>query len=87
MHKSIGFNINVYHRDNKFNINDLREHIRPSSLNLFEKGLHITINEISTTTINQVAHCTTHYITYKRYTRLMIIQLVECIRNSRNYFP
>ena len=37
MYKSIGFNIDVYHINNSFNINSLRDHIRPASLNIFSK--------------------------------------------------
>ena len=29
MYKSRGFNINVYHGENEFNVNALKEHIRP----------------------------------------------------------
>ena len=45
MYKSRGFNIDVYHRDKKIDINDLREHISPASLDICEKGRHINIIE------------------------------------------
>ena len=35
MYKSRGININVYHGDKKFNKNDLRDHIRLVSLNIY----------------------------------------------------
>ena len=38
MCKEIGFNLDIYNRSNKFNINSLRENIRPSSLNICTKG-------------------------------------------------
>ena len=34
MYTAIGFNTIAYHRYNEFDINDLREHIRPASLNI-----------------------------------------------------
>ena len=43
MYNVRGFNIDVLHRDNKFNLNALREHIRPESLNICAKGRHTPI--------------------------------------------
>ena len=87
MYKEIGFNINVYHRYNKFKINSIRDQIRPASLNICAKLQHITIMEISIKTINQVGRCTIHSVTYNMYTRLMTRSLLEYIIHSRNSFP
>ena len=86
MYKTRGFNIDAYHEYKEFTINDLRDHTRPASLNICEKGLKIAIIERSIQTINQGSCCTTHYVPYKRYTILMNISLVECIIHSSNYF-
>ena len=48
-----GFNINIYHRDNEFDINDLREHIRPESLNICARICQIPIIERYIETINK----------------------------------
>ena len=37
MYKKKGLNIYIFHRYNYFNLNDFRTHIRPASLNIFEK--------------------------------------------------
>ena len=87
MYKSRGLNIDVYHKYNEFNINDLREHIRPASLNICTKRRHINISEIFIQTINKGSHCTTHYVPYKSYTIVMTGSLVECIIHSRDSFP
>ena len=87
MYTARGFNISVYHGDNYFDINHLREHIRPASLNICAQGSHIPIIKRSIQTIKQGARYTTHYVRYKRYTNPMTISLVECIIHSRNYFP
>ena len=87
MYKEIGFNIEVFHRDNEFKLNSLREHIRPASLNIFTKGQHISIIESSIQSIKQGARCTTHSVPYKRYTNLITRSLVECIINSIKSFP
>ena len=34
MYKAIGFNLDMFHIDNKFTLNDLREHIRTFSLSI-----------------------------------------------------
>ena len=47
MNKARGFNIDVFHGDKKFSLNTLREHTRQASLNIYEKGRHITIIERS----------------------------------------
>ena len=73
MYKAIGFNIDVYNRDNKFNLNSFRDHIRPESFNIFEKGQHIPIIKRSIQTIEQGYLCTTHYVPYKRYTSIIMI--------------
>ena len=87
MYKVRGFNINICHGDNKFNINALRDHIRSASLNIFAQGRHITIIKRYIKTTNKWYHCTTHYVPYKRYTRLTTRSLLECIVHSRNSFP
>ena len=86
MYKSRGFNVNVYHRENEFNINDLREHIRPESLNIYAQVQHIPIIEKFIQTTKQGVRCTTHYMIYKIYTRLITRSLVECIIHSENIF-
>ena len=87
MYKSRGFNINVYHGDNEFNINYLGENTRPSNLNIYAQGINIPTIKKSIQTINQGARCTTNSVPYKKYTRLMTISLVEFIINSRRSFP
>ena len=87
MYKSIGFNIDVFHRYNKFNLNSLIDHTRPASLNICEKLLYIPIIKNSIQTTNQVTRCTTNYVPYKRYTNIMIRLLVELIIHSRKSFP
>ena len=87
MYNTRGFSIDILHRNNKFNLNALREHIRPESLNICEKGKHITIIEKYMQTINQGVRCATHSVTYKRYTKLRTRSLVEFVIHSRNSFP
>ena len=87
MYKERGFNIDIYHGDNEFNINDLKECIRPASLNIYAKEQHITIIEIKIQAIKQGERFDIHSVPYKRYTRLIKISLVECIIHSRKYFP
>ena len=86
MYKARGFNINIYHRDIKFSINSLRQHIRQESLIICEKRKQITIIEISIQTTKQGAHCITPSVPYKRYTVLITSSLLECIIHSRNCF-
>ena len=38
MYRERGFNIDVYHGINEFNINDFKERIRPASLNIYAKN-------------------------------------------------
>ena len=82
MYKARGFNINVIHRYNTFNINYLIDHIRTVILNLCAKGQHIPSIESSIQTINQGSRCTTHSMPYNRYANLMTSYLVECIIHS-----
>ena len=51
IYKARGFNIDVYHGDNELNINTLRQHIRPESLNICAQGRQIPIIKISIKTI------------------------------------
>ena len=87
MDKVRGFNIDVFHGYNEFNLNALRENTRPASLNIYAKGRQIHIIKRYIKTIKQVARCTTHYVPYKRYKNLMARSLVGCIIHSRNSFP
>ena len=71
MYKSRGFNISAYHGDNEFDINDLGEHIRIKSLNIYARRSQIPIIERSVQTTKQGARCTTHSVPYKRYIKPM----------------
>ena len=66
MYRARGFNIDFFHGDNEFNLNGLREHIRPESLNICEEGQQIPIIEGSIQTIKQGSHFTKNSVTYKR---------------------
>ena len=83
IYKSRGFNIDILYGDNEFNLNYLRDHIRPTRLNICAKGQYNLIIEGSIKTIRQGAHCTTHSVPYKRYTKVMKRSLVECIVHSK----
>ena len=66
MYKERGLDIEILHGDNGFNVNYLREHIRPVSLNTCAKGRNITIIVRSIQSIKKVARCTTHSFPCKR---------------------
>ena len=87
MYKARGFNIDIFHEDNKFNLNALIEHIRPAGLNICAKGENIPIIKSSIQTSNQGAQCATHSVPYKRCMNIMTSSLVEFIIYSRNSFP
>ena len=87
MYKARGFNIAVYNRNNKFNINAWKEHIRPENLNICAKWQHIPIIDRYIQNIKKVARCTIKSVPYKKCTRIMTISLEDCIIHSRNYFP
>ena len=87
MYKSRDFNIDFSHGDNKFNLNYLINHMSTARLNICSKGQYIPIVERSIQTIKQGARCTTHSVPYKRYMKLIIRSLLECITHSRNSFP
>ena len=87
MYRARVFNNSAYHGNNKFDINALLEYIRHISLNIFARGSHKLIIERSIQTIKQESRCTTHSVTYKKYTNLMKRSLVACIIHSWNYFP
>ena len=72
IYKARGLNIDVYHVYNGFNINYLRGHIRPGSLNIYAKVQHIPIIEIFIQTTNKVVRCTNPSLLFKSYTRLVM---------------
>ena len=84
MYKARDLSIYVFRGDNKFNLNALRDPIRPESLNIYAKGQHITIIERSIKTINRGARCSSKSVTYKRHTKLTTRSLLEYIIKSRN---
>ena len=86
MYKTRGFNIDVLHGDKKFNLNALRDHIRPAGLNICENGQKSPIIERSIKTTEQGVRCTTHYVTYKIYTNLIKSSIFKGIMHSRNSF-
>ena len=87
MYNARGFNMKIFHQDNKFNLNALRYHIRPAILNIYAKSWHIPIINRSIQTIKQGERYTKHSVPYKRYTMIITRSRVECIIHSRNSFP
>ena len=87
MYTARGFNINVHHWSNKFNINSLWEHIRLASFDVCTRGRHIPSIKLYIKTTKKEVLCTTHSVSYKIYTKIMTISLLSCIILSRNYFP
>ena len=87
MYKRRGFLITKYHGDNEFNMDDLKEKLRPGILNICANEEHVHVIERSIRTIKERCRCACYSVTYKRYTRLMTKNLVEGVIGLLNNFP
>ena len=87
MYERRGFSIEKYHGNNEFDMNDLRETIRPGILLICANEEHVHKIERSIRTIKERCRGTCHSVPYKRYTRLMTKSLVEGIVGLLNDFP
>ena len=87
IYKKRGFSITKYHGDNEFDMNDLREMIRPSVLHICANEEHVYEVERSIRTIKERCRCACHSVPYRKYTRLMTKNLVEGIVGLLNDFP
>ena len=87
IYKKRGFSITKYHGDNEFDMNDLREMIRPGVLHICANEEHVYEVERSIRTIKERCRCACHSVPYRKYTRLMTKNLVEGIVGLLNDFP
>ena len=76
MYKRRGFSVTKYHSDNEFDMNNLREAIRPGILHICANEEHIHEIKWSVKTIKERCCCACHSFPYKSYTRLMTKMLL-----------
>jgi hypothetical protein len=87
IYNSRGFNIDVFHGDNEFNIKALKAHLEPATMHTCAKDEHIHVIERSTRTVKERSRATCHSLPFKRYPRIMIISLIENVTKWLNAFP
>ena len=73
IYKSRGFNITDIHADNEFDMDNLRDSIRPALLHIYG--------------VEERCRAMCHSIPYKQFTKLMMNSLVEYIIHWVNAFP
>ena len=87
LYQKRGFIVKNIFGDNEFDIAALHDALLPVILHIFASGEHCPIAERSIRTIKERGRCICHGLPYKRYTKLMIYMLVECIIYWLNSFP
>ena len=87
IYESRGFDIDIVHGDNEFNIKALKEHLEPTKMHTCAKDEHIHVIERSTRTVKERSRSTCHSLPYKRYPRMMVISLIENVSKWLNAFP
>jgi len=79
LYEARGFNIDVYHGDNEFDINSVKEHVKPAKMHICAKEEHIHVIKHSTRTVKERARCNCHALPYKCYPRIMVDYLVKYV--------
>ena len=84
---SRGFCITDIHADNEFDMDDLRDAMRPSSLHIYGAEEHVGKIERAVQTVKERCRSMCHSLLYTKYTKLMINGLVEYVIFWLNAFP
>ena len=82
-----GFNVTTIHADNQFNIPTLRDNLLPTHLEIYATNEHVAPIERQVRTTKERTRCTCHAAPYRKYPKLMIINLLENVTNNLNDFP
>jgi hypothetical protein len=82
-----GFQITNFHGDNEFDLQLLRDFIRPASLHIYGRNEHVGVVEWSIRTIKECCRCMCNAVPFKRYTKLMTKHLVDTAVYWLNSFP
>ena len=87
IYETRGFNITDVHGDNEFDINTLREALRPSTLHIYGAEEHVAPIERAIRTVKERCRLMCYSLPYKRYTKIMVHSLVEYVVHWLNAFP
>ena len=87
LYKRRGFKITGVHGDNEFDLEELRDEIRPALLYIYGKDEHVAQIERSGRTIKERTRTICNSLPYRRYTKLMTNSLVQYAVYWLNAFP
>lgn len=87
IYKKRGFKIANIHGDNEFDMQKLREHLRPATLHIHGKNKHVGVIERSIRSVKDRCRSVCHSLPFRRYTKLMTNSLVEYVVYWMNSFP
>ena len=87
IYKDRGFIITDVHGDNEFNIKKLKEVLSPTNLHLCAQDEHVPIIERSIRTVKERSRSTTHALPFRRFPRILTVNLVEAMTSWLNAFP
>ena len=87
IYRKRGFQITNIHADNEFDLPQLHNHLRPSTLAIYGRDEHVGVIERSTRTIKERCRSICHTIPYTKYTKIMTYALVEHAVYWVNAFP
>ena len=82
-----GFNISDLHGDNEFDMDDLKDAIKPASTHIYAPEEHVAPIERAVRTVKERCRAMCHSLPYTRYTKLMTNGLVEYVIYWLNAFP
>ena len=72
-----GFTIENIHGDNEFNVTDIIESVKPCTTIIYPPNEHVKEIERSICTMKERSRCICHSLPYKRYTKLMTLELIS----------
>ena len=82
-----GFNISSFHADNEFDMNDLRDALKPATLEIYGAEEHVGSIEREVRTVKERTRAMCHSLPYQSYPKLMTTSLVEYVIFWLNAFP
>ena len=82
-----GFTIENIHGDNEFNVKDIIESVKPCTTIIYPPNEHVKEIERSIRTMKERSRCVCHSLPYKRYTKLMTLELISDVNKWLNMFP
>ena len=86
-YNSRGFDVEVIHGDNEFDVKALHQKLSPTHLQIYGTNEHVGHAENGIKHVKERTRSVCHSVPYRKYTKIMVTNLIEYVISNMNDFP